>query len=338
MYLRGTARTRNGNATLAEHAHVLHHFGQIRDSIREKWTPFPGRVSRAAAVSEIPRDKEGAIRGTSRGTGTRITTQAYRWLRLALPALDSIATASSLLNTNADVERLLSQSQGKSESRKAGLLAGLATLKPHYPEARAVTRTFKRAASADPAATGSRRISILGAPYSGYAKFPGYRVVYRPGCFGSLSQLDVRILFAHSESQSYVLGRVSAGTAKIWDSPEGIRGSCDAPPTTWANDLLEQLALGNIDGACCGFFILESEWQDRREGRYLILTRCVLHDLSVESFPTYSGTTVDVGGRAAGSGPRTVDDMEAEVAALRMLDASPSVQAAMRAAEVERLR
>jgi capsid assembly protease len=185
--------------------------------------------------------------------------------------------------------------------RANSLLSGLSRLKRQYPDAIAAVRSVKMDASA--AGEGeSRRISILAAPYDGSSANLGeFKEVYRPGCFrDGLRYGDVRVLYNHSETQSQVLGRVSAGTAKVWEDP--MRGVCawaDAPKAQWADDLLVSIRRGDITGASCGFWILEQSWDQRADGRYRIVEKALLHDVSVESYGAYNNATSRVASQAS---------------------------------------
>lgn len=169
------------------------------------------------------------------------------------------------------------------------LLSGLRQIKAQYPQAFAAIRTIERRASVDD----NRKISLLAAPYAGVAQLGSLKETYRPGCFRNGLGGDLRVLWNHADTQMYVLGRTSANppTAHFWEAEDGLRASADAPKTQWADDLLVSMRRGDVTEASLAFWILESEIENRADGKYRIITRAVVHDASVESFGAYTEAT-----------------------------------------------
>jgi HK97 family phage prohead protease len=189
-----------------------------------------------------------------------------------------------------DNEYLIPERALKVES----LMSGLTTIRKSYPEAFAATRQYR--ASSNGPVNGSRKVSLLLAPYDSSANLGQFDERYRPGCFdnGGLSG-DLRVLANHAESQSYVLGRVSANTAKFWSDRDGIHAEADAPDTTWANDLLVSMRRGDIRDASAAFYILKASSETNADGRKTRwIERALLVDGSVESFGAYIGATSQV--------------------------------------------
>jgi HK97 family phage prohead protease len=170
-------------------------------------------------------------------------------------------------------------------AREKALLCVLKGLKTEHPNAVAAVRTFERRASV----SGDRKVSLLAAPYSGIAQFSGYKEVYRKGCFDNGLSGDLRVLWNHADSRMYVLGRTSAGTARFFDTDEGLCAEAEAPKTQWADDLLVSMRRGDVNESSLAFWILESEIEQRADGRYRVITRALVHDASVEAFGAYSG-------------------------------------------------
>ena len=138
---------------------------------------------------------------------------------------------------------------------------------------------------------GSRKIELLLAPYDSTANLGSFDERYRPGCFdqGGLSG-DLRVLANHAESQAYVLGRVSSGTARFWSDAKGVHAEADAPETTWAEDLLVSMRRGDIKDASAAFYILKQSFETGADGRKIRwIERAILVDGSVESFGAYPG-------------------------------------------------
>ncbi len=191
--------------------------------------------------------------------------------------------------------------EGDKLFRVAGLLAGLSGLRPAFPEAIAAVRHFRSVSYAATSTvihagtptTDSREIEILCAPYSSAAHLGQFDERYRPGCFDGGLSGDLRVLARHAESQNFVLGRVSAGTAKFWTDKDGVHAQATAPDTTWANDLLVSMRRGDVSDASTAFYILKQSWetdpQTNRKTRWV--ERGLIVDASVEAFGAYPGAT-----------------------------------------------
>lgn len=103
---------------------------------------------------------------------------------------------------------------------------------------------------------------------------PNTRERIAPGCFArSLrnagnSATDIRMLCEHKAEN--LLGRTSAATLRLVDDREALRFECDLPDTTVANDLYENIRVGNIRGMSFGFVAdddsYEPEFDEDEEG------------------------------------------------------------------------
>lgn len=182
----------------------------------------------------------------------------------------------------------------RTHSQQAHLLTGLVPIRLEYPEAFAAVRHMRAASDVG---LDSRKVHILLAPYASSANLGAFDERYRPGCFDQdLSRVDLRVLSNHAESQSYVLGRVSAGTARFWTDKDGVHAEADAPNTTWANDLLVSMARADVRDASASFYILKASYEtDPSTGRKTRwVERGLLVDGSVESWGAYPGATSQV--------------------------------------------
>src|ERR1700735_1882901 len=130
---------------------------------------------------------------------------------------------------------------------------------------------------------------------------PGRGFVERlmPGCFDRcLSQNpDVRILFNHDPN--LVLGRTSAGTAKVWADATGLQFSCQLPNTRTGQELRESIKRGDISQCSFGFIPGEDDWDgyDQDEAGERCQVRSIKHvaellDCSPVTYPAYTATTV----------------------------------------------
>ena len=103
---------------------------------------------------------------------------------------------------------------------------------------------------------------------------------------------DVRALINHNPTQ--VLGRMSAGTLRLETDDDGLVFDVDLPDTSYARDLRELVARGDITGASFGFVPGEHKWGKAPDGRSLRTHTSVkrLLDVSPVTFPAYEGTDV----------------------------------------------
>lgn len=103
---------------------------------------------------------------------------------------------------------------------------------------------------------------------------------------------DVRALVNHDPN--LLLGRQGAGTLRIHTDDEGLAFEVDLPNTSYANDLREVMARGDLDGASFAFIPGEDSWERAPDGRQLRTHTSVrqLIDVSPVTFPAYSGAGV----------------------------------------------
>ncbi len=105
-------------------------------------------------------------------------------------------------------------------------------------------------------------------------------------------ETDVRALVNHDAR--YLLGRQAAGTLRVGVDSEGLAFDVDLPNTTYANDLRESMARGDLDGASFAFVPGEDQWSSTPDGRKLRTHTSVsqLIDVSPVTFPAYEGAGV----------------------------------------------
>jgi HK97 family phage prohead protease len=122
----------------------------------------------------------------------------------------------------------------------------------------------------------------------------GFRERIAPGALTrSLKEQDIISCFNHDPSQ--ILGRTSAGTLKLTDTPQGLRFRCTLPNTSYARDLKESIARRDVRGCSFTFFDPTDVWSDKTNPagplRTITDMRCV--ELGPVSAPVYTGTSVD---------------------------------------------
>lgn len=168
--------------------------------------------------------------------------------------------------------------------------------------------------------TDSRRITgrpiVFGVRSNNLTPWSDYREVYEvlePGCIAQevLQQSDIVMNTNHRNDVSCILGRYrnsDKDTLKLEIRADGVDCDCDLPNTTTADDTLELIKRGDIDGMS---FAFEDDWEDSENGvsyermrdeetgKKEIWVRHVkritaLYDVSVVTHPAYEQTTVGV--------------------------------------------
>lgn len=116
-----------------------------------------------------------------------------------------------------------------------------------------------------------------------------------PGAFSKVlndPKTDVLALMHHDRQK--VLGRQSSGTVRLRENPEGLYFEIDLPDTSYANDLKNLVARGDIKGMSFGYELGKSDWGRLRNGKYVETVTEVskMFDISPTSTPTWEGTSV----------------------------------------------
>lgn len=145
------------------------------------------------------------------------------------------------------------------------------------------------------------------------AELEGNRLVGHAAVFGQMARLagsyerlaptafdraladdttDVRALMNHDPN--LVLGRQSAKTLRLSTDSEGLRFEVDLPDTSYARDLRELVARGDMTGASFAFIPGEDQMSTAPDGRQLRTHLSVerLIDVSPVTFPAYDGASV----------------------------------------------
>jgi HK97 family phage prohead protease len=98
---------------------------------------------------------------------------------------------------------------------------------------------------------------------------------------------EVRALWNHNDS--YILGNTKSETLELEDSDNGLICRCELPNTSYANDLYEIVARGDVKTMSFGF--LPVKYQDSENGKLRTLKEIALQEVSFGvTFPAYPET------------------------------------------------
>jgi len=116
------------------------------------------------------------------------------------------------------------------------------------------------------------------------------------GAFKDVSFDNVYLLYGHEFNN--VLARVDAGTLSIGVDETGVFFTATLPNTTLANDVLENIRVGNIQGMSFGFTVAEDAWKsgDPVDVR-TILKIDELFEITLTPIPAYQDTKVAIAQR-----------------------------------------
>ena len=126
--------------------------------------------------------------------------------------------------------------------------------------------------------------------------FDMFREKLRRGAFRRAveARQDVRALFNHNPD--FLLGRVGAGTLRLYDDDHGLRVEIDPPNTPTGREVVELIRRGDIYGMSFGFVPTRVSWEQADEsGLGLRVVEDVdLLDVSPVTYPAYEQTEVGV--------------------------------------------
>jgi uncharacterized protein len=127
----------------------------------------------------------------------------------------------------------------------------------------------------------------------------GFREVIRPGAFAAcLAGADVRALINHDPNQ--VLGRNRAGTLRLAEDSRGLRYEIDPPDTSYARDLMQSIARGDISGSSFRFYMHDDAsrgqtWRSEPTGVVREISEFGrIDDVSAVTYPAYGATEVSL--------------------------------------------
>ena len=125
----------------------------------------------------------------------------------------------------------------------------------------------------------------------------GFREKIAPGAFAGVLTNDVRGLFNHNET--IVLGRSKNGTLELVEDELGLHYRIKPPKTQAANDVVELLSTGYVDGSSFGFFVDEDNWDESGDMPIRTIVKIKeLIDVGPVTFPAYPDTMAASSGRS----------------------------------------
>lgn len=141
---------------------------------------------------------------------------------------------------------------------------------------------------------GEKRLEGYFSVFGGtYELWPGATESVDPHAFDGALSDDIRVLIDH-ESR-LVLGRTSAGTAKLTVDDHGLFGSVLINEGDQdALNLYARVQRGDVSQASFGFDILEEETDYREDGSiHWTIKKVKLYEVSVVTFPAYRDTEIE---------------------------------------------
>lgn len=157
----------------------------------------------------------------------------------------------------------------------------------------------RRAAVAETRSEGERLEGVALRFGARSVEIPGFREPFyeefEAGAFdASLSEDDIRVLWQHDPS--CVLGRVKAGTARVWADTEALRYTATPPDAQWAHDAMESIRRGDVDQNSFAFRVeAGGERWERRDGKvYRTVSAARLFEVGPQTMPAYEDTSVVV--------------------------------------------
>lgn len=118
--------------------------------------------------------------------------------------------------------------------------------------------------------------------------------VVRPGAFTRSLQQPGGIMALYDHERRSVLGKVSAGTLRLWQDAKGLSFELDLPDTSVGRDLAVLVQRGDVSGCSFGFLTPEGgdRWQQRGDKLTRELRNVDLREITITPLPAYRDTCV----------------------------------------------
>jgi hypothetical protein len=120
----------------------------------------------------------------------------------------------------------------------------------------------------------------------------GFREQFSPGAFReSLGTRDIVALIDHQSSR--IIGRQTAKTLRIVDTPEALKASIDIPNTSYGNDCVVSVRRRDQAGMSFVFDEIEDTWEFKKDGTILrTVQKAELYEVTITGFPAYPATSI----------------------------------------------
>jgi uncharacterized protein len=151
-------------------------------------------------------------------------------------------------------------------------------------------------------ADGKRTLYGVAAPFDSLSQLLGgpgenFRETIQPGAFSKSlrSNPDVRLSADHDLSVSKILARTSAGTMNLREGSTGLELEASLPATRFADDILESINRGDVDGLSISFSTDEDSWENSSTGVVRTLRAVTLGpEISIVASPAYRQTSINL--------------------------------------------
>lgn len=149
----------------------------------------------------------------------------------------------------------------------------------------------------------------------------GFREEFLPGSFNESLATGAAVVLWQHDSRC-VLGRVDAGTAKVWEDERGLHYTATPPDATWARDAVESIRRGDVRANSFGFRVVKGgEKWERRSGELVrTISKAELIEVGPNTFPANPTTSVAVRNDTTVARERMQEFVAAEDRARRVLE------------------
>lgn len=124
----------------------------------------------------------------------------------------------------------------------------------------------------------------------------GFIETITPTALDGVDLSDVKLIYAHENNA--LLARASAGNLTTQVDDTGLFFSADLADTTLANDVYEDINVGNLKGMSFGFTIPDGgdTWERQTDGTLLHTVNQVgeVLELTITAYPAYQATSVEL--------------------------------------------
>ena len=136
-----------------------------------------------------------------------------------------------------------------------------------------------------------------GTPNTEYELWPGMVERIMPGAFSrAVNQKDdARALFNHDTNM--VLGRVSAGTLRLFDDNRGLRYEIDPGETSVYRDVSAFIKRRDVQGSSFAFLVTDEQPRKENGIRIREIRGVELFDVGPVTFPAYESTSTGLRAR-----------------------------------------